>query len=102
MGAGTAGVINSSTITTLTNSGTVSGGAGGLYGGGVGVRNLRGAGIGSLNDATGAKIMGGNGRSSFTDGAGGAGIMNSGTIATLTNKGTISGGTGGAECRIPV
>ena len=27
-------------------------------------------------------------------GAGGAGLANSGTIATLTNKGTISGGTG--------
>ena len=27
-------------------------------------------------------------------GAGGAGLANSGTIATLTNKGTISGGNG--------
>jgi hypothetical protein len=65
-GAGGAGVSNAGTITSLSNSGTVSGGAGGNG------------------------LLGANG------GAGGAGIANSGAIATLTNSGTIRGGAGGS------
>jgi hypothetical protein len=53
-------------IATLANSGTISGGNGG------------------------AGVSGGPG------GAGGAGLWNSGTIAALTNSGTIRGGAGGS------
>jgi hypothetical protein len=59
-----------------------------------------GAGVGALDNATGATIRGGHGYSSyfaFPAGAGGAGIANSGTIMTLTNAGAISGGAGGNE-----
>ena len=59
---------NAGTITTLTNSGPISGGNGGNGGATAGV-----------------------------GGAGGAGVEKSGaTITTLTNSGTISGGNGGA------
>ena len=58
-GAGGAGVWNSSTIRTLTNSGTISGGVGGGTtssandggAGGAGVLNAKGATIGSLSNA---------------------------------------------------
>jgi hypothetical protein len=98
-GAGGAGVWNSGTVKTLTNSGTIGGGAGGDYGGagGAGVWNASGATIAALSNATGATISGGNGAEAFTGGAGGAGIRNSGTVTTLTNKGTIDGGNGGAS-----
>jgi hypothetical protein len=64
-GGGGAGVSNSGTVATLTNSGAISGGTGG--------------------DALTRGVGGG----------GGAGIANSGTIATLTNGGAIDGGNGG-------
>ena len=104
---------NAGTVKALTNNGTISGGIGGRQGGtgGAGVRANSGQTINLLSNAAGAKISGGmggpfgfgdetirggnpaGGRSSF--GAGGAGIANSGTINTLTNRGTISGGAGG-------
>ena len=61
-------MLNAGTITTLTNSGTISGGAGGPP------SHFHGAG-----------------------GVGGAGVANSGTITTLTNSGTIGGGSGGSS-----
>ena len=64
--------------------------------GGAGVFNARGATIGSLMNAGGATIRGGDGGSASAGGTGGAGVANSGTIRTLTNNGTISGGNGGA------
>ena len=91
------GIANSGTIKTLTNSGTVSGGAGGaglsiaVAGvGGAGMSNASAATIGTLTNAPGATIAGGNGGSGFTGGAGGAGIANSGAIMTLTNQGMIA------------
>ena len=65
MVAGGAGVSNSGKITTLSNSGTISGGAGGFDGGPGGA-----------------------------PGASGVGVSNSGTITTLSNGGTISGSVG--------
>ena len=63
--SGGVGVLNSQTIATLANSGTISGRAGG----------------GSFFAAKG--------------GAGGVGVSNPGTITTLTNSGRIAGGNGG-------
>ena len=84
---GGAGVSNSGSITTLTNRGMISGGSasGAHPTGGAGVFNATGATIRSLSNAIGVMIFGG---------AGGAGISNAGTIATLTNGGKISGGGG--------
>ena len=65
-GAGGAGVANSGTIATLTNTGTISGGTGGA-----------------------ATVAHGRG------GAGGAGVSNSDAIVALTGSGTIGGGNGG-------
>jgi hypothetical protein len=89
-------VLNDGTITTLTNNGAISGGAGARFdtSGGAGVSNAKGATIGSLRNATGATIRGGNGGAGLM--SGGAGIANSGAITTLTNSGTIRGGSGGA------
>jgi hypothetical protein len=122
--AGGAGVSNSDTIGTLTNSGTIAGGAGG--GGsipgavGAGVFNAQGATIGLLiNESNGTitsidnqGLIGGeksgdlvnagsidsltNG-GSISGGAIGAGVANSGTITTLSNTGKISGGAGGVK-----
>jgi hypothetical protein len=90
---------------TLTNSGAISGGAGGNGGktggaGGAGVNNgpqLGGATIKTLTNS--GTILGGNGGNGSgtagVGGAGGAGISNSGTIGTLTNSGVIQGGKGG-------
>ena len=68
--------------------------------------NASGAAIGPLVNATGPTISGGAGFASFVGHAGGAGMLNSGAIGTLTNSGTIqrrkwrrgfdSGGAGGA------
>jgi hypothetical protein len=60
--------MNSGTIATLTNNGTISGGTGGAGGSGA---------------ATGA------------GGGGGAGIWNAGAIGPIANGGTIEGGVGG-------
>ena len=70
--AGGVGVSNFGTITTLTNSGAITGGAGGQAGNVRAHASHPGAG-----------------------GAGGAGLSNAGTLATLTNSGAISGGIGG-------
>ncbi len=83
---------NARTITTLSNSGMISGGNGGveLFGfagtGGTGVVNASGATIGLLNNAAGGTISGGSGS------IGGWGVSNLGIITTLTNSGIISGG----------
>ena len=53
--------------------------------GGAGVSNAAGATIGSLDNAAGGTITGGEG--GFFAGFSGAGIANSGAIATLTNSG---------------
>ena len=66
------GVLNSSTITTLYNSGLLQGLNSGLY-------NDVGGTINTLTNAAGGTI-----------GAGGAGLANYGTIETLTNIGEIS------------
>ncbi len=93
------GLANAGKIGTLTNSGTVNGGAGrqcATHTGGAG-----GAGIANSNVILGAhqhrnreRRLKGSGMSGV-GGAGGAAILNSGTIASLTNSGKISGGTGG-------
>jgi hypothetical protein len=93
-GAGGAGVWNAGTITSLTNSGAISGGGVPFsFGGGTGVWNS-----GTIATLTNKGAIRGGGAfpSSATPGvAGGAGIANSGVITTLTNSGTISGGAGG-------
>ena len=84
-GAGVAGVVAINGDNTITNSGTIIGGAGGDADGGAG-------GVG------GAGSLGGNGGAGGIGGAGGVGVvMLSGT--TLTNTGTIAGGTGGTALR---
>jgi hypothetical protein len=86
-------------IKTLSNSGTISGGAGGSAGGilppnifggvgGAGVSNSAGATIGLLDNKKGAPISGGAaGSQTFA----GPGVLNVGTITTLTNAGAIEG-----------
>jgi hypothetical protein len=84
----------SASITTLSNSGAIDGGLGGpRIAGGVGVFTAAGESIGTLFNAAGATIIGGNGG---TSAPGGAGVSNAGTITTLSNSGTIKGGAGGA------
>ena len=89
---------NAGAVTTLANSGIISGGNGGVgasfdAAGGVGVSNASQATIGVLTNATGATISGGQGGGgSFGGGPGGAGVSNFGTITSLTNSGTISAG----------
>ena len=97
-----AGIWNSGTVKTLTNSGKIIGGVGGpgntayaVGTGGAGVLNS-----GLITTLTnGGTIRGGNGAAGVSGGpggAGGAGVRNSGTITTLTNSGTIRGGAGGS------
>src|SRR5262245_20006992 len=83
-------------ITTLSNSGSILGGAG--------TRTTGPGGAGVLNHQTittlvnVGTIAGGNADFAGTTlpgGSGGAGVSNAGTITTLTNKGTIEGGKGG-------
>jgi hypothetical protein len=106
--SGGAGVLNAGSITTLSNSGKISGGAGGLGqapgDSGAGVSNsgkiatlsnggtiggfegvLNTGSIGAVHNLAGGLIQGG-----------GTGITNSGTITTLTNSGTIEGPGGNA------
>jgi fibronectin-binding autotransporter adhesin len=95
---GGAGVFNFGTITSLTNAGTIIGGAGAHSGhGGTGIFN-QGV-ITALSSSR--KITGGAGGNI---GPGGVGLLNSftavlggnsGTISTLTASGVISGGAGG-------
>ena len=80
-GAGGDGLSNAGTITTLSNSGAISGGNGGsgsyIRAGGAGVSNART--ITTLSSS--AKIIGGNGGSDGkTGGAGGAGVSNFGNL----------------------
>ena len=94
---GVAGVANDGAITTMSNSGTIMGGGAT----GFSAHVVRGAGCptpAQSRPLTNSGAM--RGASSFyvtttgvLGGAGGAGLANSGTIATLTNKGTISGET---------
>lgn len=106
-GAGGAGISNSLTITTLANAGAIAGGAGGgghnvessggnLGGaGGAGVANADSATIQSLTNSALATITGGSGGAGASGGGfGGAGASNAGTIAMLSNSGTIAGGAG--------
>ncbi len=95
-GTGGAGVSNSSTIKTLSNTGAIAGGSGsassetfGVGVGGAGVSNSDT--IRALSNS--GAISGGVG-SGFS-GTGGAGVSNFGTIKTLANKigGTITGGS---------
>ena len=94
-GAGGAGVSNAGTITTLTNSGTISGGNGG---GGATLAALGSAAgrrgrVERRHDHDADQQRRDQRRDTAPDG-GGAGVVNAGTIATLTNSGTISGGDG--------
>ena len=85
----------SASITTLSNSGAIDGGFGGpRIAGGVGVFTAAGESIGTLFNAAGATIIGGNGG---TSARGGAGVLNAGTITTLSNNGLIGGGNGGSS-----
>ena len=85
----------SASITTLSNSGAIDGGFGGpRISGGVGVFAAAGESIGTLFNAAGATIIGGNGG---TSARGGAGVLNAGTITTLSNNGLIGGGNGGSS-----
>jgi hypothetical protein len=105
-GEGGTGLANAGTIATFSNNGVISGGSGGSAAalsvadggaGGSGVSNAPGATIRSLtNQATGV-ISGGSGGRGSNAGFGGAGVANAGTIATLTNHGTIGGGNGGGS-----
>ena len=104
-GSGGIGVSNAGTITTLHNSGAITGGAGGNgatgFGtasggaGGAAISNIAGGLITTLTNFSGAKITGGKGGSGNTGGAGGDGVFNAGTITTLNNQGAILGGNGG-------
>jgi hypothetical protein len=102
-GPGGAEVSNRSTIKTLTNSGAISGGDGGLGAGRGGsfVGGPGGAGVSNAGTITtlsnGGAIRGGNGGVGSEKGVGGAGLANSGTLAALTNSGRITGGNGGAS-----
>jgi PEP-CTERM motif len=123
----TGGVVNTGQIMTLTNTGSIVGRAGAAgvsntlmqgYGGtpeisqldnfnkiqggagAAGVLNSQVSTIGTLNNAKGGIIAGGQGAAS---GAGGPGVSNAaitgvsnGVITTLTNSGTITGGAGGS------
>jgi hypothetical protein len=106
--AGTAGVSNALTqsyggtpeINQLDNFNKIQGGAGA-----AGVLNSQVSTIGTLNNAKGGTIAGGNGVPPATGagGAGGPGVSNAaitgvsnGVITTLTNSGTITGGAGGS------
>jgi hypothetical protein len=84
--------VNSGTIQTLTNSGTIRGGNGGALQadgtGGAGVANS-----GTITTLTSSGTIRGGAGGSF-GGAGGAGILNSGVIGPLANRGTIEGGHG--------
>jgi hypothetical protein len=83
-------------IGALSNSGAIGGAAGGHGGaGGVGVLAASGQTVDLLTNAKGATIRGGNGGSGVTPGAGGAAVLNAGTITSLTNSGKIAGGWSG-------
>jgi hypothetical protein len=85
-GAGGAGILNSNNIGIITNNGAILGGVGGRGG-------FRGfSGFGGC--CTGAALSGSSGMNG-AGGTGGDAIGNSGTITTLTNTGTLSGGSGG-------
>jgi hypothetical protein len=100
-GASQVGLTNAGKIGTLTNSGTLKGGAGGAgqtHGG------LGGAGVANSNTIStltnSGMVYGGAGGvgsgASGVGGAGGAGILNSDMISTaLTNSGAVQGGAAG-------
>jgi hypothetical protein len=102
-GAGGTGLANSGVITTLTNSGEITGGNGGAasnkaQGGAGGTGLLNSATIMNFTNNSNGMIKGGQGGAGTPGGAGGnggAGILNTGTIATLTNNGMIKVGQGG-------
>ena len=84
-----AGVSNSGMITTLANSGAISGGYGErIVAGGAGVSNA--GTITTLNNSNSGKITGGLAFGERP--TGGAGVSNAGTITTLNNSGAIGGG----------
>jgi len=83
---GAVGIVILGNSVSLSNSGTISGGAGGSANGG------------SANGGQGASGNGGNGGTGGHGGTGGAAaaaITVSNTLFSLTNTGTISGGNGG-------
>src|SRR5271156_2236019 len=82
--------------TTLTNRGTIAGGAGsapsGTAFGGAGVSNS-----GKITTLTNSgTISGGDASANSSKAVGGAGVSNAGKITTLTNSGAIAGGAGSA------
>jgi hypothetical protein len=80
--------------TTITNSGTILGGAGGhpgSYGGNGGIALVQG--IGTLTNT--GNIIGGAGGGASSQAAGGGGQGVNASYVTLTNRGTIAGGAGG-------
>jgi hypothetical protein len=84
-------------ITTLMNSGQITGGNGGAGfrggAGGAGLSNLLHDTIGSLTNQLNGTIKGGSAGAGF-GASGGVGVSNAGTITTLTNNGAINGGQG--------
>jgi hypothetical protein len=94
--AGGTGVTNYGTITTLTNMGTISGGAANSLAadawGGLGIANAKV--IGTLTNS--GTIAGGK-ATGVTGAFGGTAIFNFGKIGTLSNSGTIKGGAGGGS-----
>ena len=90
--AGGTGLANYGTITTLTNKGTISGGAASSLAadgyGGLGIVNEK-----TIVTLTNSGAISGGNATGATSAFGGTGIFNSGTIGTLSNSGTIQGGS---------
>jgi hypothetical protein len=83
-------------ITTLTDSGAIKGGGGAAGAvGGVGVSNGQTISTLSNGGTIGGGAGGNSPTPLFGPGRGGVGVSNSGVISTLANSGKISGGTGG-------
>ena len=77
-------VVSNGGAITVTGSGNISGGPDGVDALKCNITTLTNQSGGTISGATAAP-----------GGVGGAGVLNAGTITTLTNSGTISGGNGG-------